>query len=111
MYVERNMFANLLKHLCGEKDTLACCKDMEEVGATPHLWLQRIPGSVNFLKPRAPYVFSEAERVHFLKSVASTGIPIGFSSTLIKHIREKTLTGLKSHDDHVIQEYILPRAI
>ena len=31
MHIERNIFANILKHLFGEKDIVACRKDMEEV--------------------------------------------------------------------------------
>lgn len=93
MHIERNVSANLLKHLNGDKDTLACRRDMEECGATPNLWLQRIPGSTNFLKPRAPFVFTDAEREDFHKRVYSTKTPTGFSATLTKHVGEKRLVG------------------
>jgi hypothetical protein len=37
MHIERNILANLLNHLMGEKDTLAMRRDMEEVAvASPH---------------------------------------------------------------------------
>lgn len=111
MHVERNLSANLLKHLMGEKDTVGCRRDMEEVGVSPHLWLQRIPGSSNFLKPKAPFVFSENEKIDFIKRVSSTKTPTGFSSTLTKHVGEKNLSGLKSHDHHILLEYIIPAAV
>lgn len=106
MHVERNLSANLLKHLMGEKDTIGCRRDMEEARATPHLWLQQIPGSSNFLKPKAPYVFTDGVKADFLKRVSSTKTPTRFSSTLTKHLGEKDLAGLKSHDHHVLLEYI-----
>lgn len=111
MHVERNLSANLLKHLWGERDTLGCRRDMEEAGATPHLWLQSIPGSSNFRKPKAPYVLSENEKEDFVKRVSSTRTPTGFSSTLTKHVGEKSLAGLKSHDHHMLLEYIMPAAL
>lgn len=102
MHIERNVSANILKHLSGEKDTLACRRDMEECGATPHLWLRRLPGCSNYLKPRAPYVFTNAEKDDFQKRVSSTQTPTGFSATLTKHVGEKSLGGLKSHDHHIL---------
>lgn len=84
---------------------------MEEVGVTPHLWLRSILGSSNFLKPKAPYVFTENEKEDFMKRVSSTRTPTGFSSTLTKHVGEKTLSGLKSHDHHVLLQYITPAAV
>jgi hypothetical protein len=94
--------ANVLKHLSGEKDTLTVRRDMQEVGATPHLWLRSIPGSSNFIKPKAPYIFTALENSDFLQRVASTKTPIGFSSTLSKHMGEKRLASTKSHDHHVL---------
>jgi hypothetical protein len=111
MHIERNISANLQKHLSGEKDTLAVRRDMQEVGATPHLWLRPIPGTNNFIKPKAPYVFTPIENTDFINRVSSTRVPTGFSSTLTKHVGEKRLAGLKSHDHHVLLQHILPAAI
>ena len=32
---------NILKHLFGEKDTIACRKDMEKMNRISNLWLQQ----------------------------------------------------------------------
>jgi hypothetical protein len=111
MHIEGNISANLLNHLTGEKDTLAVRTDMEAVGASPHVWLHRIPGSSNFIKPKAPYVFTRAENTEFVNRIATTRTPTGFSATLSKHVGEKRLAGLKSHDHHVLLEYLLPTAV
>lgn len=64
-----------------------------------------------FLKPRVGYVFSSGEVVTFLSTVSSTKVPTGFSSTLIKHVGEKKLAGVKSHDHHVLVQQVLPATI
>jgi hypothetical protein len=66
MHIERNISANVLKHLIGEKDTLEIQRDMEDVGASLHLWLHRILGSPNFIKPKVPYVFTRTENAEFV---------------------------------------------
>jgi hypothetical protein len=111
MYIERNLSANVLKHLNGENDTIAVRRDMEDVGTTPHLWLRNIPDSTKFIKPKAPYVFTTIENADFITRVASTRTPTGFSATLSIHVGGNRLVGLKSHDHHVLLQYILPAAV
>ena len=82
---------------------------MREASKMPHLHLQARPGGT-FTKPKAPYTFTETEKATFLKTVSTTKVPTGYSSTLVKHIGEKKLAGLKSHDHHVLVQQILPAA-
>ena len=110
MHVERNISDNLLRHLFGEKDTLETRRDMEQADRMHNLHLQ-IGRNGNYIKPKAPYVFSESEKKTFLKTVSSTRVPSGYSSTLIKHVGERRLNGLKSHDHHVLLQQLLPAAI
>lgn len=110
MHVERNVSDNVLRHLFGEKDSVATRQDMEEVGRMEHLHLRPQPGG-NYLKPKAPYVFSNEERNTFLRLVSTTKVPSGYSATLTKHIEQNRLAGLKSHDHHVLIEQILPAAV
>ena len=110
MHIERNVSDNVLKHIFGDKDTLATRRDMEQAEVMQELHLIRGHNG-NYQKPKAPYVFTEAEKVRFLSLVCSTKVPSGFSSTLTKHIGEKRLQGLKSHDHHVLLQHILPAAI
>ena len=110
MHIERNVSDNLLRHLFGEKDSLETRRDMEQAGVMHHLHL-RLGPSGNYMKPKAPYTFSESEKSDFLSRVSSTRVPSGFSSTLTKHIGEKRLLGLKSHDHHILLQQILPAVV
>ncbi len=56
MHIECNVFDNILKHLFGEWDTVEMCKDMEEVGVKPHLWLQHV--GVNIMWNFMPHMCS-----------------------------------------------------
>ena len=110
MHIERNISDNILKHLFGEKDTPSLRRDMEEAGRMPHLHLRETE-SGDFIKPRAPFVFTSEERQNFISLVSSTKVPSGYSSTLIKHVGELRLSGLKSHDHHILLQQILPAAV
>ena len=115
MHVERNISDNILRHLFGEKDTTALRRDMEEEvhhgenNPRRELWLQE--SGTGYIKPKAPFVFSESEKVNFMDVISRTKVPSGYSSTLIKHVGEKKLSGMKSHDHHVLLQQILPSAI
>ena len=115
MHIERNISDNILRHLFGEKDSTAMRRDMEEVthytAVNPRKLLGLRETNAGFVKPRAPYVFTDTEKESFLSLVSHTKVPSGFSSTLIKHIGEKKLSGMKSHDHHVLIQYILPAAV
>ena len=111
MHIERNISNNFLRHLFGEKDTPAVQRDMEAIGKVEHLHLQQQAGSVNFVQPRAPYVFLASKKEEFLALIAGTQVPTGYSSTLIKHAGQNQLAGLKSHDHHCLIQQILPAAV
>ena len=115
MHIERNISDNILRHLFGEKDTIALRRDMEEVthysesNPRKSLWLRET--NTGYIKPRAHYVFTDAEKESFLSLVSHTKVPSRFSSILIKNIGEKKLASMKSHDHHVLIQHILPTAI
>jgi hypothetical protein len=111
MHIERNISLNILKHLFSEKETAAMRRDMEAAMKFPHLHLRARPGSSEFIKPRAPYVFTEHEKDVFLDLILSTRVPSGYSSTLIKHAGENRLAGLKSHDHHCLIQLVLSAVI
>ena len=110
MHIERNVSDNLLRHLFGDKDSLETRRDMAQAGRMHNLHLV-LGATGNYIKPKAPYTFSESEKSDFLSRVSSTQVPSGYSSTLTKHVGEKRLLGLKSHDHHILIQQILPAAI
>lgn len=111
MHVERNVCASLMGFLLGTKDVVAVRKDMETVGVMPDLHLQRTGNAGVYMKPHAPYVFREDEKVRFLRNVGSTRTPSGYSSTFTKHAGAEKLNGLKSHDFHILMQQLLPATV
>ena len=83
MHIERNISANILGHLFGEKDTPATRKDMEDVEQSRssqrwrEYWLTRGDISNLYVQPRAPYVFTDEEKQQFLNLVGKTQVPTG----------------------------------
>jgi hypothetical protein len=51
------------------------------------------------------------ECIPFQAALSSIKIPTGYSSSMTKHLGEKKLSGLKSHDHHVILQQILSACI
>jgi hypothetical protein len=111
MHIERNISNNMLKHMFGEKDTPAVRRDMEAAGKFSHLHLKEVARTNDWLQPRAPYVLTEQEKVELLALISGTKVPSGYSSTLIKHVGENRLAGLKSHDHHYLLQQILPATV
>lgn len=110
MHIERNVAANVMNHLFGNKDTAATRRDMEQAGKFRHLWLQQ-SSATHYLQPRAPYVFTDAERRAFIDLVSRTKTPSGYSGSLQRHVNQERLRGMKSHDFHVLIQDILPGTI
>ena len=111
MHVEKNISASILGYILGDKDNVAVRKDMEDVGIRPSLHLQRRSGGGNFIKPHAPYALRPEETASFLRRVGGIKVPTGYSSSMLKHLSDRKLHGLKSHDHHIILQDILPASI
>lgn len=112
MHCEKNLAENIIKTIFGEKDTLKVRRDLELLGMRPELWLQRDPDRADTLiMPPAPYVLTEAELQVFLEIVQNLKVPTGYASAFKKHVVKKKLSGMKSHDYHVLMQQIIPLAI
>lgn len=99
-------------------------RDMEEVGDpvitgnprdpriqhTPELHLRPL-GNGRYFKPHPPYALSSQERGRFINLISSIKLPTGYAGQLGRHIGQKRLGGLKSHDYHVLVQQIIPASI
>lgn len=56
----------------------------------------------------APYVLSKEDRQLFLSTMKQMKIPTHYCSSLHSKISKGKLSGLKSHDYHVLMEDIIP---
>lgn len=108
MHIEKNIAESVLKFLFGEKDTTDSRRDMEQLGIRRELWLRPRANRQAFLKPHAPYVFTDAEKKIFIDEVSAICTPTGYGSALGKHLRKSKFQGLKSHDYHCLIQQIIP---
>ena len=108
MHIEKNVAESVLKFLFGDKDTLDSRRDLEQLGIRRELWLRPRQNRQTFVKPQAPYVFSEEEKKLFLEEVSAIRTPTGYGSALGKHLKRTKFLGLKSHDYHCLVQQIIP---
>lgn len=108
MHVEKNVAETILKFLFGEKDDLACRRDMEEANCMHDLWLRQKGAQGNYFKPSSPYAFTPLEKDQFMTKIATIKTPTGYGASYGKHKDKDTLMGLKSHDYHCMIQQIIP---
>ena len=109
MHCEKNISENFLKTTFGDKDTLAVRADIQAPGIRPHLHLQPIrPNRERIYMPDAPYVLSVDNKAKVLRVLKSLRTPTHYISSLHKKIEKGKISGLKSHDFHVLLQQILP---
>ena len=114
MHVERNVAASLVSTLlhCGKsKDGLAARKDLEELGIRPDLH-PRVQGKRTYLPP-APLSLSKQEKKIFCRSLFDFKGPDGYCSNISRGVSldDCKVSGLKSHDYHVLMQQLLPIAL
>jgi hypothetical protein len=107
-----NLAKNFLKTISGKKDIVKVRRDLRRRNIRKHLWLtahSRRGGKI--VKPHALYVLTVEEFEVFVQTIGALKMPMGYSSTLGKHIRGTKFGSLKSHDYHVLMQQILPLAL
>lgn len=111
MHVEKNVCDSLLRTILDQertKDTLNARRDLADLNIRPELHLYKDGNKL--IKPAAEYTLTPNDRRSFLKFIKSVKFPDGFASNLIKNVTDNDtkITGLKSHDCHVIMQRLLP---
>ncbi|XP_021728453.1 uncharacterized protein LOC110695539 [Chenopodium quinoa] len=110
MHIEKNVCDNILNTLLNtdksrdkkdDRDALQGC------GIKPHLWVQD-----NHM-PSTSYSMSVEEKERFLKVLQKLRVPDGYGSNLSRcvNMKQRRLINLKSHDNHVLMQDILPVAL
>ena len=112
MHIEKNVCDNVMYTLLHEKDkskdNLNARKDLKEMGLRPDLW----PDD-NGKYHLALFSLTRGTKKLFLKTLKTITVPDGYSSNISRCIDEKLnkISGLKSHNCHIIMEQLLPLAI
>ena len=109
MHCEKNVCENIVKTLFGEKDNPSTRIDMQVRNIRPHQWLQNTGTNADkFYMPDVSYVLSAEDRAVFLMTLKALKTPTNYVSSLHKRINKGKLSGLKSHDYHILMQQILP---
>ena len=109
MHQERNMAESIIStcmDLTGKtKDNIKARKDLAELCNRPTLELSESGG-----KPRASFCLKPKQRKEVMAWMKRLKFPDGYAAGLRRSVNETTgkLTGLKSHDYHIIMERLMP---
>ena len=109
MHCEKNLGENILKTIFGEKDTPKVRLDMQNRNIRRHLWIRRVRDQEQrAYMPNAEYVLSKESRERFLSNLKAIKLPTNYSSCLHSKVSKGKLSGLKSHDYHVLIQDLMP---
>lgn len=109
MHCEKNISENILRTAFGEKDSPSVRADMQARGIRPHLHIQTTgPNRDRFFMPDASYVLSATDRAKVLQVLKNLRTPTNYVAALHTKISKGKLSGLKSHDYHILMQQILP---
>ncbi|XP_016204229.1 uncharacterized protein LOC107644813 [Arachis ipaensis] len=87
------------------KDNVKARRDLQCMGIRPELWPEE-----GGKYPSAIFAMSNSQRDVFLKTLQNVVFPDGYSSNVARcvDLRQCKLSGLKSHDCHILMEQLLP---
>jgi len=85
------------------KDTFKARLDLQDLKIKKELHLQKRPDR-SFMMPPTSYTLSKEERNEFCEFLQSVKFPDGYASNISRcvNISDGKLSGLKSHDCHVL---------
>ncbi|XP_050939141.1 uncharacterized protein LOC127148819 [Cucumis melo] len=115
MHIEKNVLMNIIGTLLDipgkSKDGLSARLDLVEMNIRPEL-APVSDGSRTYI-PAACYTLSREEKVSICRTLSDLKAPEGYSLNFrsLVSLENLTLSGLKSHDCHVIMQQLLPIAI
>ncbi|XP_062013496.1 uncharacterized protein LOC133729885 [Rosa rugosa] len=115
MHIEKNCLDNILWTLLGvpgrSKDNLKSRRDLEEWGIREPLHPQQRGSNKAYLCP-ACFSMNRDNKDIFLQVLKRVKLSDGYASNISRRVRlkERTISGLKSHDNHILMQQLLPIA-
>nr|GEX71612.1 hypothetical protein [Tanacetum cinerariifolium] len=112
MHIEKNVLEAILNTLLmndRSKDTAKARQYLERLGIRSGLWLGQTKNR-KCLKPQAAYSFTPENRKKFCQFIKGVKLPDGFGSCFKHKVTDNdtNITGLKSHDCHIMMQRLLP---
>lgn len=115
MHIEKNFGDNLMHTLLNvsqkSRDHISSRRDLQEMGIRKSLHPREVNGKTIILP--ACYTLSKDNKYLFLKVLKEVKVPDGYAPNISRRInlRDRTISGLKSHDTHVMMQQLFPLAI
>ncbi|XP_026397135.1 uncharacterized protein LOC113291866 [Papaver somniferum] len=115
MHVEKNICETVLGTVMNvegkTKDNLKARLDLMDWGLRPELHLRQEGDKI--VVPTASFVMSPKEKESFCRTLKDIKVPDGYSSNISRcvNVKDRKIMGLKSHDYHVLMEYLFPIAL
>ncbi|KAL3701020.1 hypothetical protein R1sor_019042 [Riccia sorocarpa] len=110
MHIEANVTKSLIKRIFGKKDGKPARRAYEEFGVHPEAWIQVSDRGIESLPP-TPWILTTEERKICRQHISEIRLPTSFGSCLRKAFEKdgaKWPATLKSHDYHILLQYVLP---
>ncbi|XP_071728182.1 uncharacterized protein [Rutidosis leptorrhynchoides] len=94
------------------KDHLKARRDLKEMGIRPELHPEPLPNGKVYL-PHARFVLYKKEKEKFCKVLKRVKVPDGYAANISRciQIQPPKILGLKSHDNHILMQQLIPVAI
>ncbi|GJY10468.1 zinc finger, PHD-type containing protein [Tanacetum coccineum] len=112
MHIKKNVLESILNTFLmndKSKDTAKARQDLERLGIRSGLWLGKNKNG-KCSKPEAAYSFTPEDKKKFCQFIKRVKLPDGFGSNFKHKVTDNdtNITGLKSHDCHIMMQHLLP---
>ena len=113
MHIEKNVMDNILHTIMDTnekmKDNLKARLDLQEMGLRPTLHPWTGEDGRTYISP-ACHMMSKDDKTDFLRVLKNVKVPNGYASNISQcvKLKDRTITGLKSHDSYVLMQKLLP---
>ncbi|XP_028115026.1 uncharacterized protein LOC114312932 [Camellia sinensis] len=115
-HIEKNMCDNVLWTILNVdgkgKDNLNTRRDLQDMGIRKALHPQKRVGNEYYLPP-ACFAMNNREKSLFCTLLKNIKVPDGYASNISRwvNLKQRSISGLKSHDNHILMQQILPIAV
>ena len=116
MHIEKNVMDNILGTLLNlkdqTKDNYKARLDLADMGIRSELHLQR-KSDDKYTIPPTCFHMASSEKDGFLQVLKDVTVPDGYTSNISCRVnmKECKISGLKSHDNHILMQQIFPIAL
>jgi hypothetical protein len=116
MHIEKNVIDNILDSILDIKgktnDNLAARLDLQKMGLRHKLYPFTAANGKTYM-PATYHIMSTEDTENFLKVLRNVRVPDRYASNISRcvQLKECTISGLKSHDSHVLMQQLLPIAL